>query len=139
MPTSLYYKFNQFVQDIPNGVYNLATDQLAVALTNTAPSAGNTVYSNIVSPVGSTNFSGVNPYYITTTSSLQTSGVEKLILQPLTLTASGAVPTFRYVVVYDTVNSKLIAWFDYGQAVNMGVNEQIALDFDTINGFFQLT
>lgn len=130
-----FNKFNQFVEDLGKGVHNLSTGQLKVALTNTAPTAGNAVYADLTSPLATTNLSGATPFNVTTTSAEQTSGTLELILVDLTLTATGAVGPFRYVVLYnDTPTSPadpLIAWWDYGSSVTMANTETFTIDFST--------
>lgn len=134
-----YNKFNQTVEDIGNGVHDFAADQLVVALTNTAPVAGNSVLADLTE-IAYTNLSTRN---ITTTSATQTAGTYRPILVDLTLTASGgAVADFRYVVIYnDTPTSPadpLIAFYDYGSAVTMQDGETFLVDFDGTNGLFGL-
>jgi hypothetical protein len=92
-----FTKFQPFVEKLAEKVHNLGSDQLVVALTNSAPSAANGVLADITQ-ISYTNLSSRN---ITTTSSSQTSGTYKLVLADLTLTASGAVGPFRYVVIYN--------------------------------------
>ena len=126
-------KFNQFVEDLAKGVHNLSTGQLKVALTNTAPVAANSVYADLTSPLATTNLSGATPFNVTTTSAEQTSGTLSLVLADLTLTATGAVGPFRYVVLYnDTPTSPadpLIGWYDYGSSVTMANTETFLIDF----------
>ena len=134
-----YNKFNQTVEDLGNGVHDLAADQLVVALTNTLPVAANSVLADLTE-IAYTNLSTRN---ITTTSATQTAGTYRPILVDLTLTASGgAVAGFRYVVVYnDTPTSPadpLIAWYDYGSTVTMQDGETFLIDFDGVNGLFGL-
>ena len=137
-----YNKFNQFVEDLAKKVHTLSSDQLKVALTNTAPVATNEVYANLTSPLATTNLSGATPYNVTTTSCEQTSGTLKLILADLVLTATGAVGPFRYVVLYnDTPTSPadpLIAWWDYGSSISLANGETFTVDFDPTNGALQL-
>lgn len=134
-----YNSFNQFLEDVHHGVHDLETDQLVVALCNAAnaPVATNSVLADLTT-IAYTNLSTRN---ITTTSSAQTSGTYKLTLTDLTLTASGTVATFRYVVIYnDTPTSPadpLIAWYDYGGDVDMANTETFKVDFNDSNGFFQ--
>jgi len=120
-----------------NKVHNLASDQLKVFLTNSAPSASNTQLSNITE-ISYTNLSTRN---ITTTSSTQSSGTYKLILVDLTLTASGSVGPFRYVGVYNdtATNDELICWYDYGSSVTLNSGDQFVVDFDGSNGLFSFT
>jgi hypothetical protein len=90
-----FNKFNQFVEDVAEKVHNLGSDQLVIALSNSAPSASNSVLGDITQ-ISNTNLSSRN---VTTSSSAQTSGTYKLVLTDLVLTASGAVATFRYVIL----------------------------------------
>lgn len=134
-----FNKFNQFIEDVYKGVHNLATNQLKVALTNTAPVATNTVYANLTSPLAATNLSGATPFNITTTSATQTAGTFKLILADLVLTTTGAFGPFRYVVIYnDTPTSPadpLIGWYDYGASTSFqNAGEVFNLDFDGTEG-----
>lgn len=131
-----FNKFNAFVADVANKVHNLGSDQLAVALTNTAPVATNTVLANITE-ISYTNLSSRN---ITTTSCAQTAGTLKLILADLELTASGPVGPFQYVVVYNSTpaGKNLIGWYDYGSAVTLASGDKFTIDFDNTNGLLQI-
>lgn len=133
----IYNKFNQFVADIANKVHNLGSDQLTLALTDTLPVAGNTVLANITQ-ISYTNLSSRN---VTTTSSSQTAGLYKLILANLTLTASGTIPQFRYIVLYNSAaaGGALIGWFDIGNEVNLGTGGTFVVQFDQTNGVLELT
>lgn len=128
-----FQKFNQFVEDLAKGVHNLSTGQLKVALTNTAPVAANSVYADLTSPLATTNLSGATPFNVTTTSAEQTSGTLSLVLVDLTLTATGAVGPFRYVVLYnDTPTSPadpLIGFYDYGSSITLANTETFLIDF----------
>jgi hypothetical protein len=136
-----FNKFNQFVEDVAKGVHNLSSGTLTVALcaAANAPVASNTVLANLTQ----INYANLSSRVISITSCVQTSGVLKLILGDLTLTASGAVATFRYVVIYnDTPTSPadpLIGWYDYGQDVTLANGETFLCDFDGTNGVLQLS
>lgn len=135
-----YNKFNQFVEDVAEGVHNLGTNQLVVALTATAnaPVATNSVLANLTE-IAYTNLSSRN---ITTITSAQTSGTYKLDLTDLVLTASGAVASFQYVAVYnDTPTSPadpLIGWYNHGSSVTLANGETYTIDFDNTNGFITI-
>ena len=134
-----YNKFNQFPQDLANKVHNLGSDTLQVALTNTAPTAANAVLADITE----ISYTNLSSRVITTTSSTQSSGLYKLILADLVLTATGAVGPFRYVVIYNNTPTSplkpLIAYFDYGSSQSLAAGETLTLDFDNTNGLLQLT
>lgn len=135
-----YNKFHQFVEDLAHKVHNLGSDQLVIALcaAANAPIASNEVLANLTE-ISYTNLSSRN---ITTSASAQASGTYKLTLADLILTASGAVATFRYVVVYnDTPTSPadpLIAWFDHGSNVTLANGETYTIDFSDASGLLQI-
>lgn len=128
-----FQKFDQFVEDLAKGVHNLSTGQLKVALTNTAPVAGNAVYADLTAPLATTNLSGATPFNVTTTSCEQVSGTLSLVLVDLTLTATGSVGPFRYVVLYNDTPTvpadPLVGFYDYGSSVTMANGETFLVDF----------
>ena len=131
-----YNKFQPWVDYLAEGV-NCATDQSTVALTNSAPVNTNSVLANITE-ISYTNLSSRN---LTTASSSQSGGTYTLDFNDLVLTASGAVPTFRYVVIYDATvaGSPLVAWFDYGAGgVTMANGDTFTLTFSA-SGLFTVT
>ena len=142
-----FNKINDFVEHVAEGAHNLASDQLVVALSDTAPASetsdpsadGNGVLAN-VTQVSYTNLSTRN---ITTTSSTQTSGTYKLVLTDLVLTSSGGTTgPFRYVYIYnDTPTSPadpLICYFDRGASLTLQDTETFTIDFSAANGLLQL-
>ena len=129
-----YNKFQPWVDYLVEGV-NCATDQFVVALVNSpAPTATNGILSDLTQ-ISYTNLSSRN---LTTTSSSQTGGTFSIKFSNLTLTASGAVSPFRYVVIYDdtVANDPLVAWFDYGSSITMQNGDTFTLTFDGTNGLF---
>jgi hypothetical protein len=128
-----FNKFHSFVEALAEKVHNLGSDTLTVALTNTLPVNTNTQLSNI------TQISYTNIQNGTTTgrnlagvTSAQTSGSYKLDANDLVLTATGTVPTFRYVVLYNdtATNDELIGWYDYGAAVDLQNGETFTITWD---------
>ena len=134
-----FNKFNAFVEHVAEGVHNLGSNQLIVALSNVAPTAANSVLTDITQ-IAYTNLSTRN---ITTSSSAQTSGTYRLILTDLVLTQSTTTSAaFRYVVIYnDTPTSPadpLIGWYDYGSSITLAPGETFTIDFDGVNGLLSL-
>jgi len=134
---------------VVNAVHNmdLESDQVVVALSNTAPASessnpaadGNGVLAN-VTQVTYTNLSSRN---VTTSSSSQTSGTYKLVLADITLTSSGgSTGPFRYVYIYnDTVTSPadpLIGYYDYGSSLTLNDGDSLTVDFSAANGVLQI-
>lgn len=136
-----YNKFNAFVEHEAEKVHNLQSDALKIALTNVAPVAGNSLLADLTE-ISYTNLSARD---LTVSSSAQSGGTYKLVIADLVLTASGAVPQFRYVVLYnDTPASPLkplIAWWDRGAGneITMATGETFTVDFDGTNGVLQKT
>jgi hypothetical protein len=135
-----FIKFQPFIEALAEKLHNLGSDQLKVALTNTAPTATNSVYTDLTSPLATTNLSGATPFNLTTSSSAQTSGTYKLVIADLVLTATGAVGPFRYAVIYNdtATNDNLIAYFDYGSSISLATGETFTLDFDGSTGLLTL-
>lgn len=129
---AVFNRFNSLVEALAEKKHDLGADQLAVALSATAPVATNSILSNITQ-ISYTNLSSRN---ITTVSSTQTSGVYKLVLQDLVLAATGAVATFRYIILYNSTaaSQELLGWYDYGSNVTLANGETFTIDFDSTNG-----
>lgn len=135
-----FNKFNAFVENLAEGKFNLGSDVLKVMLTNTAPSAANSVKTDI------TEISAGNGYtaggtQATISSSAQTSGTYKLVLNDVVFTASGGtIGAFRYIVLYDdtATSDELIGWYDYGSSITLNDTETFTVDFDGSNGVLTL-
>lgn len=132
-----FVKFYSFVEALAEKVHNLGSDTIKVALTNSAPSQSDTQLSAITEVA----YTYCSARTVTVTSSSQTTGTYKLVLQDLTLTASGgAVGPFRYVVLYNdtATNDELIGYFDYGSSITLSDTETLTINFDGTNGVLQL-
>jgi hypothetical protein len=128
-----FTKIDKFVLNMGDKVFNLAGDQLKIALTNTLPVVATAnQYSDLTAPLATTNLSGATPFNLTTTSFTQTSGTAKLIIVDLVLTATEAVGPFRYIVIYDdtATNKELIGFYDYGSSVTLYNGDTFTIDFD---------
>ena len=127
-----YTKFQQFVEDLAHGVHNFDSNTIKVALSNAsnAPSASADVKLADITTVSVSNLDSVT---LTVSSSSQTSGTYKLVLADLTMTASGTVGPFRYVIIYNdtATNDPLICFFDYGSEVTLASGDTFKLDFGT--------
>lgn len=123
-----FTKFYSLNEALAEKVHNLGSDQLKVALTNSAPVATNTKLSDLTE-ISYTYCSSRN---ITTMSSSQTTGNYALVNSDLTLTASGgAIGPFRYIVIFNdtATNKELLAWGDYGSSITVNDGETFTLDF----------
>lgn len=128
-----FNKFNSFVEALAEKTHNLGSDTLTVALTNTLPVNTNTQLSNITQ-ISYTNIQNgtTTGRDLTGVTSAQTSGTYKLDANDLVLTATGTVPTFRYVVLYNNTatNDELIGWYDYGGTVDLLNGETFTVTWD---------
>jgi hypothetical protein len=144
---AVFNKLNGFVEHLAEGVHNLGSNQLAVALSNIAPGsettpptgATTTCILGNVTQIVYTNLSSRN---VTTSTSDQTSGTYKLVCADLTLSATGSVGPFRYIYLYnDTPTSPadpLIGYYDYGSSISLANGETFTIDFDGVNGVLTL-
>lgn len=124
-------------------VHNLGSDTLKVMLTNSAPVSTNSVKANL-SEISAGNGYTAGGTQATISSSAQSSGTYKLVLNDVVFTASGgSIGPFRYAVLYnDTPTSPadpLIGFWDYGSAVTLADTETFTVDFDASQGVLQLT
>jgi len=127
-----YNKFNDFSEQLANGVQNFATDTYKIALSNTAPVATNTVLADI------TQISAGNGYTsggsTTTITVAEVTGTTTVSGTEVVFTASGgSIGPFRYVVLYnDTTsspNKPLVAWWDYGSSITLADGETFTVKF----------
>lgn len=142
-----FNKLDGFVEHLAEKVHNLGSDQLVVALSDTAPGSETTPPSGstaacVLANVTQISYTSLSSRNITTSSSSQTSGTYKLVLADLTLTASGAVGPFRYIYLYnDTPTSPadpLIGYYDYGSSISLASGDTFTIDFDGTNGVLTL-
>lgn len=135
-----FNKFNSFVEAVAEKVHNLGSDTLKVVLTNSAPSATNTVLANITQIANGNGYT-TGGSTAAQSSSAQSSGTYKLVLDPVVFTATGSMGPFRYAVLYNdtAANDELIGWHDYGSAVTLAnAGETFTVDYDGSAGVLTL-
>lgn len=129
-----FVKFQTFVEKVAEKVHNLGSDQLTIALSNSAPNAATGAVLTDITEIAYTNLSTRN---VTTSSSAQSAGTYKLVCADLVLTSSGGTTgPFRYVVLYNNTatNDDLIGYYDYGSSITLNDTETFTIDFDGTNG-----
>ena len=135
-----FVKLNGFVEHLAEGVHNLQTGAITVALSNTAPgSEGSPPTAStaacILANVTQISYTNLSSRVVTISASSQTGGTYSMVASDLTLTASGAVGPFRYVYIYnDTPTSPadpLIGYYDYGSSISLSTGETFTVDFGT--------
>jgi len=133
-----YTKIYSFTEALAEKVHNLGSDTLTIALTNTAHTTSWTQLSDLTEVA----YTYCSARALTTATSAQTTGTYKLVVDDLTLTASGGdVGAFRYIYIYNdtATNDELIAYYDYGSALTLADGESLELDFDGTNGVLTIT
>ncbi len=132
-----FNKFNLTVQYYVNGGnLNFTTDTCKFLLTNTAPVATNSTYSNIsANELASGNGYTTGGASLSAPSSTNSSGTQTFtgtIANP-TWSATGSMGPFRYVVLYDSTASgqPLIGWWDNGSSVTLNASQTFTLTLST--------
>lgn len=132
-----YTKFQQFVEDLAEGVHNLTSNALKLLLTLTAPVNTNSVKANLTEIAGGNGYTSGGTA-VTVTTSAQSAGTYTLAANQVVFTASGgSIADFRYPVLYnDTPTSPadpLIAFWDYGSTVSLADGETFTVKFSNAN------
>lgn len=130
-----FVKFDCFTEHLAEKVHNLQSDNLTIALTNTAPTSTLTQVSGITEIAYTWT---ATSRLVVATSSAQTAGTYKLVIPDLTITATSTSPSFRYVVLYNasatTPANALIGYWDYGSSISLNAGESLTIDSDQVNG-----
>lgn len=130
-------KFDNLAARIASGIYDFSSDQMAFALTNSAPNNASITLSDITQIPDSGGYTSNGVNISTSTFDTSNTAIAKLVLSDTTLVASGgSVGPFRYVVIFDrTVTSGgspyLVGHYDYGTSITLANNESITLDFSS--------
>ncbi len=132
-----FNKLNGFVEHMAEGVHNLGSGQLVIALSNTAgdiTTLNGSTSACVVANLSAFTYTNLSSRNITTSSSSQSSGTYSLVLTDLVLTSSGGTTgPFRYVFIYnDTPTSPadpVIGYYDYGSAITLADTETFTIDF----------
>lgn len=144
MPT--YNKFQDFVEQLVEGVHDFDAHTFRLFLSSTAPTAGMAALSEVTGQIAYTNISGgVAPQVTMQTS--EASGTMTVAADAVVVTATGTVPTFRYYGIYNDsattpVVDALVCWWDHGSDVNLATSETFTVNFNndpTAGTIFTLT
>lgn len=131
-----FQKHNAFVESIAEKKFDLGGDTLKIMLTLTAPTAANSIKTDLTE-ISAGNGYSAGGTTATTSSSAQTAGTYKLVLADVVFTASGgAIANFRYTELYDdtATNDDLAGFWDYGSTVTLLNGETFTWDADPSAG-----
>lgn len=123
---------------------NAGSDTWQLILSNTAPVVATDTTAASATELGTSGGYTAGGVNCTITSSVQTSGVFKLILAAPaapTWTASGGGFTFRYVILYNLTRTQCIGYWDYGSSVVMNGtnNDTFTPTLDAVGGTYTVT
>jgi hypothetical protein len=131
-----FNKFQQFVENLGKAVHNFTADAnctvtVALCAAANAPVATNAVLADLTQ----VSYTNLSSRVVTGITWEHTTGTVHMTANDLVLTATGAVATFRYVVLYDddptSPADPLIGWYDYGSDVTLANGETFTIDFAT--------
>lgn len=140
-----YTKFNDYVEQLAKAVHNWSSHTFKEFFSNTAPSAANTVLSDITQISNGGGYTGGAGGGLTLDSVTlsESSGTAKVTIADEVFTATGAsVGPLRYVGVYnDSATSPadaLVCYWDYGSSITLADTETFTSDFDATNGIWTM-
>lgn len=130
-----YNKFESFVDELCQGTFDLdATgDTVNIYLSNIAPSASlDTIKTELAEIATGNGYTGPQD---TQQTWAEASGTGTLTGTKVVITASGgAIAQFQYIVLYDDTPAApldpLIAWWDYGSALDLADGESLTIKFN---------
>ena len=129
-----FVKFQQFVEDLGNGVHDLVGTEhtLKVYLTNATPSVSLDAVKTDLAEI--TNENGYTAPVDIQNNGSETGGTLTVTAVDVVITASGGtVGPFQWAVIYnDTPTSPadpLIGYYDYGSAITLQAGESLTVDF----------
>jgi hypothetical protein len=130
-----FVKFNKFLEQLAEKKYDLGSDSLYFALTNTAPTAAtDTVFlpGSLHPPPAAANGYTAGGHLATISASSESGGTYTLAsVTDVVITATaGGIGPFRYVILYDgtAASDELIGYWDYGSSITLAVGETFTID-----------
>jgi len=130
-----FQKYDQFVVDLAAGVHVLTTagSLLKVALSNTAPTVATDGVIADVTEISYTNLDLTQVDVLNVGSETPAGTWDVAPGTDVVWTASGAVATFRYVILYNDTPAApldpLVGFWDYGSGVTLASGETFTADF----------
>lgn len=139
---SAFVKYDSFSVNLCKAAFDLQTagSQLMLVYSNTAADVvpGTPENRAALTEVSYTNITETPPNDITNVGSEAPPGVWNIAGTDVTLNATGAVATFRYVIMYDELSTTdlLVGSWDYGVGgVTLADGESFTTDFDPTSVF----
>jgi len=126
-----FTKHDNYTLDLCSGVHDWTSDTFKAMLTNTAPTASTDDGAADITEISAGNGYTAGGLTLTVSSVTQTSGTTTIVINDETLTATGAIGPFQYVVIYNDTSTgdRIVGSADYGSAVTLADTETFELDF----------
>lgn len=127
-------KYDQFSEDLGNGVHDLDSDTLKIMLSNTAPTDATDAVRGDASEISAGNGYTSGGNTVASSAYSETSGVGILTGDDVVFTASGgSIGPFQYAILYnDTPTSPvdpLIQYWDNGSGITLSDGQSLTVDF----------
>lgn len=126
-------KFNDYTNQLVRAKHDWSSHVFKVMLTNTAPSAANTVKGDITEIGAGNGYTAGGPATTPTISSA--AGVATINGTQVVITASGgSIGPFRYAVLYNDSQASpakpLVSYIDYGASQTLNDGESLTVKFN---------
>lgn len=120
-------KFNPFIANVYNAY--LSGQTIKAYLSNEQPLATDGVKADIAE-IAAGNGYAAGGVTISVTSSSQTGGTYQLVTGDATITATGAIPTFNFVIFYISTlgGEPLIQWYETAAPITMADTDTFTID-----------
>ncbi len=131
---NVFFKFYQFAEDLGKAKHNFTSEGTgAVTIALTSSGAAPTSTASVLADLVEVAYTNLSTRAVSGITWEQTTGTAHMTATDHTLTATGDVATFRYVVIYNDTpaGDPLIGWYDYGSDVTMHNGETFKVDFAT--------
>ena len=126
-----YTKFQDFSQQLVEGIHDWNAHTFKVMLTLTAPIATNSVKSDLTEIAGGNGYTAGGT--ATTIATSETTGTTTVTGTEVIFTASGgSIANFRYAVLYNdtSASDNLVAFWDYESTVTVASGETFTVKFN---------
>jgi hypothetical protein len=129
-----FTKFHQFVEALAKKEHNLDTDTIRIALSNTAPTNTDTVFTpgSLHPPPAAANGYTSGGGTLQGQDAEQTTGTLALVGDDFVFTATaGGIGPFQYVILYNDTHATdgLIGFYNYGSSITLADGETFTVDF----------
>ena len=125
-----YTKFQDFTEQLVEGIHDFDAHTFKIALTNSAPNATDATLSQITQIANGNGYTTGGTATTITTS--ETTGTMTVQGTEVVFTASGSMGPFRYVVLYNdtSASDNLVAFWDYGSSLTLATSETFTVRFN---------